>query len=221
MTTSLPVRAATVAATAVLALGLVGCGTEQSAGPERVRTPVAPPSSSAPSSPSAPPSSPPSAPPAPAPADLGPRDREPRIDFPGVEAVFPDGSSAASDGEVLVVTTPAEEKASVDLPTSAEGWFLGTSVDLGDAGTGYVVSQSGGEYLRTFLAVLDDGELYLPEPDDEVVFGQWAGEGPRFETWTSGGGAHLLTRIEDGPDGRDRVYEWTVRDRRMVPTLVS
>ncbi|MCW2816054.1 MAG: hypothetical protein JWN84_3509 [Nocardioides sp.] len=156
------------------------------------------------------------------PSSLGMQDDAPQVDFPGVAAAFSDGSSAAVDGRTLIVTTAAEETATLKLPTESEGYFLGTSVDLDDAGTGYVLTQSGGEYLRTFLVVLDDGELYLPEPDDEVVFGQFAGEGPFFETYTTDDGAHLVTHLEDAPTGAaNEYYEWTVEDRQMVPTLLT
>lgn len=154
-------------------------------------------------------------------ADLGPRDTAPRVEFPGPDAVFPDGSSAGSDGATFRVTTPAEESFSVALPTEAEGWVLGTSVHLGDAGIGYVVSQSGGEYLHTFLVVLDDGELYIAEHSDDVVFGQFAGEGPFFETFTTDDGNHLVTTVEDAPDGGAVSYEWAVRDRVLVPTRLA
>lgn len=216
---------ATLAAAAVLALSLTGCGNDTSGAAQDAPTSRATtsdvPASETTTEP-APAVEDSSAAVGPSLSSLGRRDEDPRIDFPGEPAVFPDGSSAFSDGETLTVTTNAEERVSMKLPTSAEGWFHGTTVFLGDAGTGYLVTQSGGEYLNTFLAVLDDGELYVAATDDEVAFGQFAGEGPRFETYTTDAGNHLVTVIDDqGPDGETEHYEWTVEDRTLVPTLLS
>lgn len=203
---------------ALLTLALTGCGgasADQAAGPTADPTPEPAGTSSAAPAP---------APAAPDPtatvalADLGTRDPDDRLAFPGVAAAFPDGSSASSDGRTLVVTTAAEETRTLELPTQAEGWFHGTTVDLGDDGIGYLVTQSGGEFLSSFLVVLDDGELYVAEPGTEAAFGVWAGEGPEFETFTTDDGAHLVTTVQDGAA---RSHEWTVEDRALVATPLS
>lgn len=196
---------------------LVGCDTDDR--PADATDPTTSATSPSASSPSA---SSPSEDPAPSLSSLGDKDDLGRVDFPGSDVVFADSSSARSDGTTFSVTTAAEETVSIALPTESEGWIYDVSVDLGDAGTGYMVTQSGGEYINTFLVVLDDGELYLPESDDEVVFGQFAGEGPYFETFTTDGGAHLVTQVDDqGPSGETEFYAWSVEDRTLVPTLLS
>lgn len=156
-------------------------------------------------------------------SDLGPQDDAPTINFPGAEAIFSDGSSASSDGMTLNVTTAAKKSFSFELPTNSGGFFYGTTVSLEDAGMGYMITQTGGEYLYTFLVVLKDGNLYLPKFDDEVTFGQFAGEGPFFETYTTNDGDHLVTKVENsGRSGDDTAYyEWAVEDGRLVPTQLS
>jgi hypothetical protein len=238
MTSSLPLArrgravATSALAAAVLALSLAACGDDAPDAAAEADQFSVPPTSSAPSpsstdaetdaEPEVETDAETEAPPeddAPATlSSLGTKDKMKRVDIPGDGAVFADSSSARSDGRTFFVTTAAEEKFSVALPTEAEGWIYDVAIDLGGAGTGYLVTQSGGEFTTTFLVVLDDGELYLPEPDDDVPLGQFVGEGPFFENYTTDAGAHLVTHVKDGGD---RYYEWSVQDRRLVATKVA
>jgi hypothetical protein len=222
---------ASALAAAVLVLSLTGCG-DDTAGDDQA-APSDSPTPSAASSPSEEPTSEPAGDTEPAsddaadddggtPGGVGTKDEMERFEFPGADVVFADSGSASSDGKTFTVTTPAEETISIDLPTEAEGWIYDATIDLGDAGTGYMVTQAGGDSSTTFLVVLDDGEPYYPQPDADVIFGQFSGEGPFFETYTTDDGVHLVTHLKDAPSGAtEEYYEWTIKDRKMVPTLLS
>lgn len=130
---------------------------------------------------------------------------------------FDDGTDVTVEDDAVEVSVDGT-RSRASLPNEAEGGVARFPVELAQAGTGYLVEQSGGEFSDLSVVVVPDGKAVLVDEPEDVPFGYQGDEvnGVLAQTWTTGGGqGGLFTRVRVGEgeslsDDTFRVYSWEV-----------
>lgn len=144
----------------------------------------------------------------------------------GETVAYDDGSTATVTGTRAVVTRDGATLEAT-LPAETESGLAPYQLDLGAAGAGYLVLQSAGEFASNSLLVVRDGELVVADVQGEAPLGSEYDErfGARFETWTTGQGAGLWTRVlvdrADYPANAYAVFGWDVTTGDDGVTMTS
>lgn len=147
------------------------------------------------------------------PADLLAEDARSYVDV-GETVRFTLGGHGIIEGNELVVTESGRTYRTDLGELSGTARLSPVKVQLGQAGTGYLVDDGDGEYSKLRLYLGDrDGGMVRAEVTGGVPFGNgFTRDDQGYLTWTTGTGAGLFTRVMvgDPSQGRYRIYRWQV-----------
>lgn len=128
---------------------------------------------------------------------------EPSYAEAGHQVRFALGGSGTIVGDELVVTQSGRRSAVRLEGLAGPARLSRLSLQLGQAGVGYLLGDGDGEYSRLRLYVPDgDGSLVRAAVGGHVPLGHgFTRDGAGYLTWTTGQGARLLTRVAEGGRG--------------------
>lgn len=132
----------------------------------------------------------------------------------GTEVRFMNGRGSIQ-GDELVVTEQGTTRRTTIVDTYGAIGLARFQIQLGQAGTGYLVDLGDGETSAFALYVANnDGGFTVATVTGGVPFGTGftADEGDGYFTYTTGDGSGLYTRLSVGDPSQDRyrVYRWEV-----------
>lgn len=116
------------------------------------------------------------------------------------------------DGRVsLEVTLLGETFTAATTPGDDAPELLDVQLDLGQAGSGWVVRHEGGDSTRLAVYVVRDDELVEARPDSDLLLGNgFDADGQRSVTWFTESRTTVYTRVPTGKPDEFTLYLWEV-----------